>query len=79
MAAILITRTVVKPLSAVVSRLDELACGRLDVKIGNTEQGDEIGARHLFHEQAEGIDHHGIGKAGLELAEDMVEDARTKR
>ena len=43
-AAILVTRTVVKPLSAVVSQMDELASGRLDVRISNTEQGDEIGA-----------------------------------
>lgn len=43
-AAILITRTVVKPLSAVVSQMDELASGRLDVDIRYTEQGDEIGA-----------------------------------
>ena len=53
-AAVLITRTVVKPLSAVVVQMDELASGRLDLKISNTEQGDEIGvmARALNSVQA---------------------------
>ena len=43
-AAVLITRAVVKPLSTIVAQMDELASGRLDLKISNTEQGDEIGA-----------------------------------
>ncbi len=43
-AALAITRTVVKPLTAVVAQIDELASGRLDVKITGTERGDEIGA-----------------------------------
>lgn len=42
-AALAITRTVVKPLSAVARQMDELASGRLDVKITGIERGGEIG------------------------------------
>lgn len=42
-AALAITRTVVKPLTAVATQMDELASGRLDVKITGIERGGEIG------------------------------------
>ncbi len=44
LAALLITRTVVRPLSVVVGQMNELAGGRLDIRIENTERADEIGA-----------------------------------
>ena len=44
LTALLITRTVVTPLSAVALQMNELASGRLDIKIENTDRGDEIGA-----------------------------------
>ncbi len=43
-AALLITRSVVRPLSVVVRQMNELASGRLDIRIENTDRGDEIGA-----------------------------------
>jgi methyl-accepting chemotaxis protein len=42
--ALLITRTVVSPLSVVVRQMNELSGGRLDLRIENTDRGDEIGA-----------------------------------
>ncbi|MDR3412833.1 MAG: cache domain-containing protein [Formivibrio sp.] len=41
--ALVITRTFVKPLRAVVAQLNELANGRLDVTITGINRGDEIG------------------------------------
>lgn len=42
-AALLITRSVVRPLSVVAGQMNELASGRLDIEIENTGRGDEIG------------------------------------
>ena len=42
-AALLITRSVVRPLSVVAAQMNELASGRLDIEIENTGRGDEIG------------------------------------
>jgi methyl-accepting chemotaxis protein len=68
LAALLITRTVVTPLAVVVLQMNELASGRLDSKIENTDRADEIGAmtRALASVQANLL---GLAGAADEIAQ----------